>query len=362
MLARSSYLAWASKYYGKVRFDLATSGLAPLPPHELGPFTPEALGDLGAPAALRAAIATYNDVRPDEVIAALGTSHALWLAYTSLTRPGDDVLVEGPAYEPLMRIAESVGARVVRFERPVRDGFALDPDRVAHAMTSRTKVVVVTSLHNPSGVRAGPDALRAVAKVAADRGAFLLVDEVYAPFDGLVDERGVFRASARKMAPNVLCASSLSKCYGLGSQRVGWLTGPPEVVARAEDVMLTCAGALPVAHASVGLRAFELIGRLAARARDAIAGKRERVAAWTARLGLTWSAPEAGLCGLVHLPGRGDLTARIEQMANDREVLVAPGSFFGVPDGFRVAWSAPAVVLDEGLSRLADAIKQWSAP
>ncbi len=359
MFGPSRYLAWASRHYGKVRFDLATSGMPWVLPGELGPFTNAELGDPRSGSELRSAIARYNDVRSDEAIATLGTTHAVWVAYASLTNPGDDVLVEEPAYEPLVHIAAGVGARVVRFSRPRDEGFRLDAQRVARAMTARTKLVVVSDLHNPSGVRAGEDALRAVAEAAAEHGAFLLVDEVYAPFDELVDERGVFPRSARKIAPNVVCAASLTKCYGLGAHRIGWLLGPPEVVARADDTVLASVGALPVAHARIGIRAFEKVGMLAARARALMAGKRARVAAWAESLGLSWSAPDSGLFGFVQVPGSGDLTGVIETAARDREVLVAPGAFFGMPDGFRVSWSAPGEVVDEGLARLADALSPW---
>ena len=87
----------------------------------------------------------------EESFPALGTTHALWLACAALTSPGDDVLIEQPVYEPLIRIAEGAGARVLHFSRDPRDGFALDPDRIARAMTPRTSMVVVTNLHNPSG-------------------------------------------------------------------------------------------------------------------------------------------------------------------------------------------------------------------
>jgi aspartate/methionine/tyrosine aminotransferase len=361
VLARSSYLAWAAQRYGKVRFDLATSGMPAPPPGDMGAFSPESLSDPASWGELRGAISAYNDVPVGETVAALGTTQALWLACEALTRPGDHILVEEPAYEPLIRIAESVGANVVRFARPPDAAFALDPDRVARALTPRTRVVIVTNPHNPSGVRSSVDTLRAVAGVVAAHGAFLVVDEVYAPFDAFVDARGVFLGSARKIAPNVVCASSLGKCYGLGAARVGWLIAPAEVAASAEAAIVTSAGALPVAHARVALRAFERIGVLAERARARMSGKRERVAAWAAELDLSWSAPETGLFGLVRLPGWGDVIGFVERTAREREVLVAPGAFFGIPDGFRVSWSAPLDVLEEGLARLSAAIKQGPA-
>jgi aspartate/methionine/tyrosine aminotransferase len=352
MFARTRYLEWARRFYGRVRFDLASSGATPVPLAAVGVPEPEALDDLAGWEALQAAIAHYNDVPTSEAIAALGTTHALWLAYASLANAGDEVLVESPGYEPVSRIPEGMGLSVRTFERPAAERFVLDPSRVERAMTPATRVVAVTNLHNPGGVRASDEVLRAVAAVAASRGATLLVDEVYAPFDALVGASGVFRGSARKLAPNIVTVGSLTKAYGLGNHRFGWVLGSPEVIARAADAITASAGMLPLAHANLGVHAFARIGELAERTRAALAGKRVHVGEWVAAQGLPWSAPAEGLFGFVRVPGAGDLLLALETAALDREVLVAPGSFFGAPDGFRISWSAPRERLEQGLERL----------
>ena len=356
MFGPTRYLDWARRLYGKVRFDLATSGMPGVATSELGALDPATLDDPSGWEQLPLAIARYNDVPPGEAVAALGTTHALWLAYASLTSPGDEVLVETPGYEPLERVAEGVGARVVRFERDAKAGFALDPERIARAVTPRTRVVAVTSLHNPTGVRASDEALVEAARVAQSVGAHLLVDEVYAPFDSFVDDAGVFRGSARKLAPNVVTVSSLTKCYGLGPHRIGWMLGPADVIRRAQDAITASCGSLSLPHAHFALRAFERTGLLATRARTLLSGKRERVARWVEETGLSWSHPAEGLFGFVTVPGAGDLTPVIEKAARERGVLVAAGTFFGAPSGFRIAWSAPEDRLVEGLACLAKAL------
>jgi aspartate/methionine/tyrosine aminotransferase len=202
-------------------------------------------------------------------------------------------------------------------------------------------------------VRASDDAIAACARVAEARGAWLLVNEIYAELDDLVGADGVFRGSARRLGPRVLAASSLTKCYGLGAHRIGWLLGPADVIARARDVTTAAHGDLPLSHAHFALAAFASLPALAARTRGTLAPRRERVARWVAEQGLTWSAPGAGLFGFVRAPGRGDLTAAIEAAVREREVLVAPGAFFGEPEAFRIAWSLPPDTLEEGLARLA---------
>jgi aspartate/methionine/tyrosine aminotransferase len=358
MYAPCQYLEWARRFYGQVKFDLATSGMPTVPYEELRSREASATDDPAADwASLRRQIALHNDVGVDEVLPALGTSHALWLACASLVSPGDEVIVEEPAYEPLVRIAAGAGAQVVPVPRDPRAGFALDPERIERAVTPRTRAILVTNLHNPSGVRTGSEVLRAIARVAERAGAILVVDEVYAAFDSFVDEHGVFRGSARKLAPNVVAVSSLTKCYGLGPDRIGWLLGPKDLVERASDAMIANAGMLPRSHAKLGLAAFARLPDLAARSRALLAGKRERVAAWVASHELTWTAPAEGLFGLATVPGRVDLTPAIEMAAREHQVLVAAGAFFGLPESFRLAWSIRDDRLDEGLARLAEALQ-----
>jgi aspartate/methionine/tyrosine aminotransferase len=343
------------RFYGRVPFDLASSGMTPAPVSELGALPP--LDDAGAWPRLRERVAAYNGVPAGEALPTLGATHALWTAYASLLTAGDEVLVERPTYEPIYRIAEGLGARVTTFERPQGEGFALDPARVAASISSRTRVVALTNLHNPGGVRASDDAIAAVASLAARHGAHVLVDEVYAPFDAMCDARGAWKGSARHLAPNVVVASSLTKVYGLGAHRVGWVLGPADVIARGEDALLSNLGHAPFAWSAIALAAFDHLPALADRARARLAGKRARVEAWVAsRPHLAWSAPREGLFGFATDARGGDLTATIERAAAESGVLVAAGSFFGVPNGFRLSWSIDADRLDEGLERLGRAL------
>lgn len=352
MFAPTEYLRWAEAWFARAPFDLARSGVNGPGKPPLDP--PSDLERVGAWRELREHIAAYNGVAVDEALPAFGTTHALWLAYVALLAPGDEALIERVTYEPMHRIAEGVGAKVAWFDR-VAPGFAIDPALVARATSERTRAVVVSDLHNPSGARADPEALREVARVAAVRGAHVVVDEVYAAFDSLCDPRGRWGMSRRRLAPNVVAVGSLTKCYGLGAHRVGWMLGPRHVIARAEDALLATLADPPLVWASLAVRAFERLPSYAEWARARIGRKRARVESWlAARSHLVWSAPREGLFGLaIDKRTRDDLTARIERGVRDHGVAVAPGAFFGVPNGFRIAWSCDESKLDDALDRLA---------
>lgn len=352
MFGPTRYITWAKQFYGKVPYDLATSGIPLVKWEELGVPAP-AIDDFSALEKLPQAIAKYNDVRPAEVAPALGTSHAVFLAYAAVLSPGDEILVESPGYEPLTRAAEGLGATVRTFERRAEEAFRVLPERVAATITPRTRVIVVTSLHNPTGTRIADETIRELAKIAEERGAYVLVDEVYAPFDDLPED-GVFRRSARKLAANVIAVSSLTKCYGLGMHRVGWVLANEDVIQRCMSAEIATLGHLPLTHASYGVAALGAVGALAKRAKALLAGKREIAERWVASLpNAHWSAPPAGLFGLVTLPGRGDLLPRIEARAREAGVLVGAGSFFGAPSSFRLSWaSCDARRFEEGLALL----------
>src|SRR5262245_50569797 len=155
------YMQWA-KTRPSPRFDLAISNVLPCSIDEL-PGARDAIAlsgrnDTGY-APLMEAIAARYGVATDQVTTAQGTSGANFLACAALVEPGDDVVVERPGYDPLLGAPRLLGANTVRFDRTFEDGFALDPDRIRRAMTPRTRLIIVTSPHNPTGVIATREAL-----------------------------------------------------------------------------------------------------------------------------------------------------------------------------------------------------------
>src|SRR5204862_5033707 len=146
---------------------------------------------------------------------------------------GDEVRIERPAYDPLIAAAKMLGAHPRFFERRLEDGYALDPDRIASAIGPMTRVIVITDPHNPTGALATEASLEALARLAANAGLSVLVDEVYQ--DTVLGER---RPPAATRSPVFLSTNSLTKAYGLASLRCGWALASPDVaerVRRARD-------------------------------------------------------------------------------------------------------------------------------
>jgi aspartate/methionine/tyrosine aminotransferase len=356
MLPRLEYLAWAIENYGLVRYDLGTSGIAHLHPNafaDAGELLAD-VGDVRAPSRWVQAVATRFGVPQDHVVPTMGTTHGLWSTYAGVLSPGDEVLVERPYYEPLVRLAQGHGAHITHFERPPSAGAPVDPAAVARALTAKTRLVVISNLHNPTGAYVDDATIAEVASVAARVGAHVLVDEVYRD---LVDYEGPRGRTAFHVAENVIVTSSLTKVYGLGWARAGWVVARPELASRIFNATLHDQGGTSLLLATAARLALERIDRVhgpsaATRTRDGEAITRVRAFLAT-RPHLSMHLHRGAIFGFVEDTRGGDLRPVIERAVREEQVIVAPGSFFAAPAGFRLRYGGiPLEMLDEGLARL----------
>src|SRR5688500_17018978 len=176
----SSYMHWA-KTKSQARFNLATSGLGNLSIGDLRVSLDDlelTYGGYGYPPLLWALASRYR-VDTSSIVTTAGTSFANHLAMAALFQPGEEILFEEPAYEPMLSTARYLGADVKRFQRKFEDGFRVSPEEIDAVTGDRTKLIVITNLHNPSGVLTDDATLQQIGEIARRVGARVLVNEVY---------------------------------------------------------------------------------------------------------------------------------------------------------------------------------------
>src|SRR5437868_5962782 len=173
----SQFMHWA-KTRPKVKYDLALSGILNLPFAELDAKLSdfELHGDNAyGYRPLVEALAHHRNVASENVVMVSGgTSMANHMAMAALLEHGDEVLIEQPTYDPLLAIAEYLGATIKRFPRRFEDGFKIDIAELEKQMTSRTRLIVVTNLHNPSSALVEEATLRKIGELARGVGARVL--------------------------------------------------------------------------------------------------------------------------------------------------------------------------------------------
>src|SRR5215204_3540679 len=175
----SSYMNWAKSSTAK--YNLAMSGMPNLKLRDLRVSLDDleiTNGGYGYQPLIQEIGARYR-VAADSIVTAAGTTFANHLAMAALVNPGDEVLFEQPAYEPMLALARYLGADVKRFSRRFEDQFQVLPEDLERLVTPKTRLIVITNLHNPSGVLIGDSTMKQIGEIARRVGARVLVDEVY---------------------------------------------------------------------------------------------------------------------------------------------------------------------------------------
>ena len=351
----SPYMEWAkASSQTAVRYSLTNSGVFSLTLKELDVSLDEL--ELSGPSfygypPLERALAAYCSVDEDCVVAATGTSMANYLAMAAVVEAGDEVLIEQPAYDPILCAASHLGAVIRRFPRHAEDGFQIDPEDVARALTPRTRLIVLTNLHNPSSAFTTTETLVAIGEMARGAGARVLVDEVYLP---TLFERTP--PSAFHLGRQFLITNSLTKSYGLSGLRCGWILAEPDL-ARRIWLLNDLFGVIP-AHPAERLSclAFDRMEHIAGRARALLEANRPLVNEFlAARPELAGGRVEAGTVSFPRLLN-GDVQALCDLAQTRYETAVVPGSFFDAPRHFRIGFGCSTETLRGGLDRLAAAL------
>ncbi|UZN04433.1 pyridoxal phosphate-dependent aminotransferase [Cellulomonas sp. S1-8] len=212
-------------------------------------------------APLRAAVASHQrtrygiEVDPDtQVLVTAGATEALAAAVLALASPGDEVLTLEPYYDSYAAVVAMAGATHTTAPlRATTDGFRLDVDALERAVTPRTRLLLLNSPHNPTGAVLSRDELASVARVAVAHDLLVVTDEVYEHLVFGVEHVPI--ATLPGMAARTLTISSSGKTFSFTGWKIGWVSGPAELVTAVRTVkqFLTYVSGAPfqpaVAHA-----------------------------------------------------------------------------------------------------------------
>lgn len=350
----SSYMHWA-KTRSVAKYNLATSGLGNVKLSELR----VSLNDIEITEGgygyqpLVQAIATRYRVAPEEVVTAAGTSFANHLAMAALIKPGDEVLFEHPAYEPMLALAHYLGADVKRFSRRFEDEFQISVPDLERLVTPKTRLIVITNLHNPSGVLINDATMKQIGEIARRVGARVLVDEVY--METLFEESP---PTSFHLGEEFVVTSSLTKAFGLSGLRCGWILAQAELAKRMwllNDLFASTAVHAGERLSVVAMQQLEGIGDRAQQLLDR--NRRILNEFLDTREDLEVVRPEFGTVMFPRV--RHGTSERLCQLLREKyETSVVPGVFFEMPAHFRIGIAGDTDVLINGLERLGLALKE----
>lgn len=297
------------------------------------------------------ALSRREQVPEENILLSLGTSLANFLVWGALLRRGDEVLVEFPAYEPMFKVPAYLGARVRFVKRDPLD-FSLTVPAIAEMVGEKTRMIVLSDSHNPSGSQVSAEVLQYLRRLVQERGIHVFIDEVYGRF---YRERSLFVDY-----PEFIVTSSLTKFYGLGSLRCGWAFAPAAVVEKARLFSDYLTPEIPFAplHLARLLLESPALAELEERVRRRVRANREIINDYLNRTEfLSCYIPRNGILFFPELKGTVDVRKFYPVLYEKHRMVVTEGRFFQMPRHFRMAGIWSPEVMEDGLARLEKALK-----
>lgn len=315
---------------------------------------------------MREAVGRRYGCDPASVMITSGVQEALAVALLGLISPGDEVLIPEPAfpaYPNLVRMAQGVPVSV---PLDPDDHWRLHADVVAQAITPRTRAILLNSPSNPTGAVMSKDDLQAVLQVCAQHDVAWISDEIYEDYvyDEHTHHSPVDFPEHRDLG---LRLSGMSKSHHMMGWRLGWMTGPPEVIEQLKPLhqhLVTSASTMSQRGASAALAHHE---RVVSHALEVFEGRRAIAEQGASQLPHVrfWGGQGAFYLFLdarAYMPTLGSSMALALHILDDVDVITIPGEGFGVggQGHLRLAYTTSNQALATAMDRLIDCFERLS--
>jgi aspartate/methionine/tyrosine aminotransferase len=327
-------------------------------------YTPTAgLPDLREAVAQKTRRDSGYEVTASQVLVTNGAKQAVYEAFATLLDPGDEVLVPAPYWTTYPEAVALAGGVPVPVPTDERDRFHVTVAALEAARTPATKVLLFVSPNNPTGAVSTPEEVLAVGRWAAEHDLWVVTDEIY---EHLVYGDNVFTSMpvvVPELADRCIVVNGVAKTYAMTGWRVGWLIGPPDVVAAAGNLQSHATSNVSNVAQRAALAALE--GGLTAASEMRAAFDRRRVTIHRMLNecnGVTCLEPEGAFYAFpsvrallgTKLAGRPVATsADLADVAIDEaKVAVVPGEAFGAPGYLRMSYALGEDAIIEGVTRL----------
>lgn len=371
----TKYINWIRENLKtKVDYPLVLSGIRDIPLRELAKlgFSLKDIETKGTPLdldglmELKETIAQRYQVKAANVTLCAGASMGMFLASVALLNPGDEAIVEEPCYPPLLNIPLALGCRVKRLNRPFENAFQPELSLLKKLLTKRVKLIYLTNLHNPSGARISQSDMVKIASLTKKVGAYVISNEIYMQYmkDNI--------PPAFKLSDNVISMASLTKAYGLGWVRAGWVLSTPELASLFNRIIVYLVGQNSYPSEKIALFAFRKIKELQKYTDSLISINLPILRNWMEKEEmLEWVEPAGGAICFPRLPKGIKAMDFVAHLKKKYSTLVAPGEFFSgaslslrrdsASRHFRLGFGAKTEILKEGLSRISRALLTFRA-
>ncbi|SJZ49744.1 Aspartate/methionine/tyrosine aminotransferase [Pilibacter termitis] len=360
---------WLNKYEKRAKIDISQSSISAFTLEELlnldGTSVEEFFKERatlsldygwieGSEEFKRLVASLYQNLTEENILQTNGATGANLLAIYALVNSGDHVISMLPSYQQLYEIPKSIGANVDFVELKEEKNWSLDLEELRAKIQSNTKMICLNNANNPTGTLLERSDLLAIAEMAREVDAYVLVDEVYAPLG-----EGDF-VSIADIYERGISTNSLSKTYSLPGIRIGWVATSAEITEefrKYRDYTMICGGVL---SDELAIHALKNKAAILRRNKKIVAENLQILKNWVeSEPRVTLVAPNFVSTSFIKL----DIPQKDEEfcldLLNETGVLLVPGSAFDRPNHARVGYCCKKEELLKGLELLSDYLRKF---
>lgn len=297
----------------------------------------------------------YDNVKPSQVLQTNGATGANFLALYGLLEPNDHVVALHPSYQQMYDIPKSFKAKVDFWEIYEDNNWLPKIEELKKLVTKDTKMITLVNANNPTGAVMDRKMLQEVVDIARSVNAYVLVDEIYRPF-----EEGLDVPSIVDLYELGISTCSVSKTYSVPGVRVGWIVANDElsnVFRKYRDYTMICCGVFD-----------DYLATYVLRNKEAILNRNRQIVRTNLAIVKEWvkNEPRASLIfpkevstSFLKLDVPGDIEQFCINILKDEKVLLVPGNRFGIDHHVRLGYCTKTPILQEGLKRLSKYLRQF---
>jgi aspartate aminotransferase len=290
----------------------------------------------------------------ENVIVTNGGKHSLFNLMLAAIEPGDEVIIPVPFWVSYPEMVKLAGGTPVMVATDAANGYKITPEQLRQAITPKTRLFILNSPSNPTGMVYTPDEVRALASVVVEHDIYVVSDEIYEKllYDGA--EHLSIGAVSPEVFERTIISSGFAKAYAMTGWRVGYLAGPVDLIKAA---------ALLQGHSTSNVCTFAQYGAIAALEgpQDCIA---EMLAAFSTRRqfilevlnaipGFVCPKPDGAFYMYVNIAKLGMSSADFaSKLLDEQQVAVIPGIAFGTDDCIRLSYATSLAIIETGMGRL----------
>ncbi|MEH1777648.1 MAG: pyridoxal phosphate-dependent aminotransferase [Nostoc sp.] len=299
------------------------------------------------------------DYKSENVIVTNGGKHSLYNLIVALIDPGDEVIIPAPYWLSYPEMVTLVGGVSVIVPTDATTGYKITPEQLRKAITPKTKLFILNSPSNPTGMVYTPDEIKALAQVVVDADIFVVSDEIYEKilYDGA--EHISIGSLGKEIFDRTLISNGFAKAYSMTGWRLGYLAGPVEIIKAASTIQ---------GHSTSNVCTFAQYGAIAAlqssqdcveEMRQAFAKRRQvMLDRLNAIPGLSTAKPDGAFYLFPDISKTGLKSLEFcDTLLEEHQVAVIPGIAFGADDNIRLSYATDLVTIEKGIDRLEKFVK-----